>query len=194
MGWIKAGSTTLQSAGNDLDITSFTANETNQFLGYIINSGDANNLTSFNDVSTGGKYSIAKSTNGGADSSTGMQNQNTINNTYQTTADHFYVIYGMDITGEDKLFYEHMVDQGSSTGAVQPNWIDYVFKMENNGTTRVTRIDFNNTSTGDYAIGSNLTALNNGGIEGLNVQDGAIYYDTDLNKEYVLYNNTWTEL
>ena len=27
-----------------------------------------------------------------------------------------------------------------------------------------------------------------------NVQDGAIYYDTDLNKEYVLYNNTWTEV
>ena len=185
-----------QTAGaeDDLDITSFTANETNQFLGYIVNSGDANNYTSFNDVSTGGKYSRAKSTNGGADSSSGMQNQNTINNTYQTTADHFYVIYGMDISGEDKLFYEHMVDQGSSTGAVQPNWIDYVFKMENNGTTRVTRIDFNNTSTGDYVTGSNLTVLNNGGTEAITIQDGAIYYDTDLNKEYVLYNNTWTEL
>jgi hypothetical protein len=123
-----------------------------------------------------------------------MQNQNTINNTYQTTADHFYVIYGMDISGEDKLFYEHMVDQGSSTGAVQPNWIDYVFKMENNGTTRVTRIDFNNTSTGDYVTGSNLTVLNNGGTEGVTVQDGAIYYDTTLNKEFILSNNTWTEL
>jgi hypothetical protein len=28
----------------------------------------------------------------------------------------------------------------------------------------------------------------------MTVQDGAIYYDTTLNKEYVLYNNTWTEV
>ncbi len=43
-------------------------------------------------------------------------------------------------------------------------------------------------------IVSNLTVLGSDGTEELNVQDGAIYYDTTLNKEYVLYNNTWTEV
>ena len=27
-----------------------------------------------------------------------------------------------------------------------------------------------------------------------NLQDGSIFYETDTNKEYVLYNNTWTEI
>jgi hypothetical protein len=27
-----------------------------------------------------------------------------------------------------------------------------------------------------------------------NISDGSIFYETDTNKEYVLYNNTWTEL
>jgi hypothetical protein len=31
-------------------------------------------------------------------------------------------------------------------------------------------------------------------VESLNVQEGAVYYETDTNKEYVLYNNTWTEV
>jgi len=28
----------------------------------------------------------------------------------------------------------------------------------------------------------------------MRIQDGAIYYETDTNKEYILSNNTWTEL
>jgi hypothetical protein len=60
-------------------------------------------------------------------------------------------------------------------------------------------------SGGRGGIGQQVGPL--GGLEGIvvlryisnsnllpNVQDGAVYYETDNNKEYVLYNNTWTEL
>ena len=41
---------------------------------------------------------------------------------------------------------------------------------------------------------TNLTVIGSDGTESLNVQDGAVYYDKTLNKEYILSNNTWTEL
>ena len=37
-------------------------------------------------------------------------------------------------------------------------------------------------------LGSDITP------SGVKVQDGAIYYETDTNKEFLLYNDVWTEL
>jgi len=51
-----------------------------------------------------------------------------------------------------------------------------------------------NDGSGDMQIGDNISALGSDGVESLNVQDGAVYYETDTNKSYVLYNNSWTEL
>jgi hypothetical protein len=66
--------------------------------------------------------------------------------------------------------------------------------MVNDGDTRVTRVDFTNGSSGSYDTNSNITVIGSDGTASMIIQDGAIYYDTDLNKEYVLYNDTWTEL
>ena len=192
MAWIKAGTTTLSTAGDDLDITSFTASTFNTILAhYSPTGGDAQNLTTFNNISTA-SYARRKSTNGGSDFSSGSETS--INNSYQTDDDHFYVIYGVDVTGEEKFFIEHLVGTGGSGATVPPDRIEYVFKMVNDGDTRVTRVDFANGSAGSYDTDSNITVLGSDGTESLDIQDGAIYYDTDLNKEYVLYNNTWTEL
>lgn len=61
-----------------------------------------------------------------------------------------------------------------------------------------TRLDnYNNrgsTNGYEYDSGSNATALGSDGTTSIIVQDGAIYYDITLNKEYILSNNTWTEL
>ena len=192
MVWNKSGTTTLGSAGDDLDITSFTASTFNTILAhYSPTGGDAQNLTTFNNISTA-SYARRKSTNGGSDFSSGSETS--INNSYQTDDDHFYVMYGADITGEEKLFIEQLMDNGGSGAGSAPDRIEYVFKMVNDGDTRVTRVDFANGSAGSYDTDSNITVLGSDGTESLDIQDGAIYYDTDLNKEYVLYNNTWTEL
>ena len=191
MAWRKAGTTTLGSAGDNLDITSFTASTFNCILAhYSPTGGDAQNLTTFNNISTA-SYARRKSTNGGSDFIS--DSETSINNSYQTDDDHFYVMYGADVTGEEKLFIEQLMDTGGS-GANAPDRIEYVFKMVNDGDTRVTRVDFANGSSGSYDTDSNITVIGSDGTEELNVQDGAIYYDTTLNKEYVLYNNTWTEV
>ena len=192
MAWAKAGTTTLESAGDNLDITSFTASTFNNILAhYSPTGGDAQNLTTFNNISTA-SYARRKSTNGGSDYSNGSETS--INNSYQTDDDHFYVMYGADITGEEKLFIEQLIDTGGSGAGNAPDRIEYVFKMVNDGDTRVTRVDFTNGSSGSYDTNSNITVIGSDGTASMIIQDGAIYYDTDLNKEYVLYNDTWTEL
>ena len=40
-------------------------------------------------------------------------------------------------------------------------------------------------------LGSDVTPAS---AEAIKIQDGSIFYETDTNKEYVLNNNTWTEL
>ena len=192
MAWIKTGSTTLTIAGDNLDITSFTASIFNNILAhYSPTGGDAQNLTTFNNVSNA-SYSRRKSTNGGSDFTS--DSETSINNSYQTDDDHFYVMYGADATGEEKLFIEHLVDTGGSGGGLAPDRVEYVFKMVNDGDTRVTRVDFTNGSSGSYDTDSNITVLGSDGTESLGVQDGAIFYETDTNKEYLLSNNTWTEI
>ena len=63
------------------------------------------------------------------------------------------------------------------------------------GTAEVSAIKFyENTQAGGYNTGTNITTLGSDGVESLGVQDGAVYYETDTTKEYVLYNNAWTEV
>jgi|LWDU01.1.fsa_nt_gi hypothetical protein len=64
--------------------------------------------------------------------------------------------------------------------------------------------DFTNMSMCECSIWNRIlttdeiTQLYNSGngveLTNIKVQDGSIFYETDTNKEYVLYNNTWTEV
>ncbi len=55
-----------------------------------------------------------------------------------------------------------------------------------------------NYGGGDFLTGSNLSALG-GDITPVaqdppKVQDGAVFYEKDTNKEYILNNGVWTKL
>jgi hypothetical protein len=47
------------------------------------------------------------------------------------------------------------------------------------------------TAQPEFYIKGNVVTTN---LIGDNLVDGSIFYETDTNKEYVLYNNTWTEV
>ena len=99
--------------------------------------------------------------------------------------------YLLNIATEEKLFMCWTCDV-TTTGAGQaPPRLEQVAKWDDS-TNTVDEID--EDSTGDMGISSNLSVLGSDGVASLNVQDGAIYYSTDENKEFVLYNNAWTEL
>ena len=195
MAWNKLGTTTLGSAGDDLDITSMTTNTFNQFLVHTLNTGGTSkhNFTFDNNDNT--DYARRRSYNGAGDSTDISQVQ--IEYLGDEASDRFEVIYGSNIASEEKLNIHFAVTRSTANDAsAATNRAEAVSKIDTTTNTgQYTRIDCNNTGgSGDFDTDSNISAIGSDGTEELNVQDGAIYYDTDLNKEYVLYNNTWTEL
>ena len=195
MVWNKLGTTTLGSAGDDLDITSMTANKFNQFMVHTPIDNASNNINhryTFDDNSAT-DYAYRESINGATDAT--FTSQALIGLNTGNHDDLFDILYVLNIDSEEKLLIGLQISQGSSGAGTAPSRSETVGKVDTTTNTgQFTRIDCNNSSTGNYDTDSNISAIGSDGTESLNVQDGAIYYDTDLNKEYVLYNNTWTEV
>ena len=195
MAWAKNGTPlTLGSALDDMDITDLTATKFNVFMLHTLSTvAKDHRLTTDNNGAT--DYAWRRSANGGADDATNINKQYIDMNSGNNGAkDCLGIVYGVNIDGEEKLFMSFQCE--TTAGASNPpSRNENVSKVDvTTNTGQYTRIDINNTLAGDYLTSSNLSALGSEGVESLDVQDGAIYYDTDLNKEYVLYNNAWTEL
>ena len=191
MTWSKSGTTTLGSAGDDLDITSMTASNFSQILGHHINSGNKAVDITFNN-NANSVYARRKSFNGGSDSSVSSQTKFDIN--LNNSASEFFVSYVNDIASEEKLMMLWNVDTNTAGAGNAPTRHEWVGRFVPSPSARITRIDTNNTGSGDYDTSSNISVLGSEGVESMTVQDGAVYYETDTNKAYVLYNNSWTEL
>jgi len=196
MAWNKLGTTTLGSAGDDLDITSMTANKFNVILMHVLQSTSSTYTPDMTFDDTGGNdYARRNETNGGSD--TTLTSQAFIEfglGGINTTTTEFTTSYVCNIDGEEKLMIYNNIAAPTGAGTAPSRAQGVAKKDTTTDTVQFTRIDINNTDAGSFPIDSNLSAIGSDGTEELNVQDGAIYYDTDLNKEYVLYNNTWTEV
>ena len=202
MAWNRLETNTLSSASLDIDLGASTAMSKNKFsqtLHHLIDDGTGSNgdgvhaFTLNNDSAS--NYSHRVSQDGASDST--FTGQAFVATQYNVSPnDSFVVQYFASIDGEEILQQSFQVDIVSTGVGSAPRRIETVNKYT--GTSQFTRLDCRNnrgTSIGyEYDTGSNGTILGSDGTEALNVQDGAIYYDTDLNKEYVLYNNTWTEV
>ena len=193
MAWAKAGTTTLGSAGDNIDATSLTDNK---FLMYMIHPLATGNITDKLRINgdSGSNYSYRQSNDGAADGTATSQDFAGFLGFTVNPNESFSVGYIINISTEEKLIINHSTDNDAGTGAgTAPHRRESVLKFANTSDA-VDEVNVFNDSTGDFDTDSNLTVIGSDGTESLNVQDGAIYYDTTLNKEYVLYNNTWTEL
>ena len=84
------------------------------------------------------------------------------------------------------------INEGKS-GTTKPTRLSVTGKLVS--TSQINIIEWRDVAGGgDYGSDTNISVLTSEGTESMSVQEGAVYYDTDLNKEYVLNNNTWTEL
>jgi hypothetical protein len=192
MVWAKNGTTTLTVAGDNIEVTGMTENKFLVVLTHILpitNSVDYK-WTVNND--TGSNYARRRSLDGGADG-TDVSQSNIFPLGIGNGKPAFGVNYICNIATEEKLSIEFTVDQQTAGAANTPRRGEHVAKWVNTS-DYITTYDQTNVNSGDYDTDSNVSVIGSDGTEELNVQDGAIYYDTDLNKEYVLYNNTWTEV
>ncbi len=195
MAWGKAGSTTLTTSVDDLDITSMTASKFNQILYHTIASGATGGHITYNN-NANSVYARRGSNNGGTDfTGTSIAYAES---THTTATDKFGVSYLCSISGEEKLQILWYVDFGSAGAGTAPNRLEFVFKFVPSPDADITRIDVNNVNAGNFDTSSNISALGSdltpAAGTSATISDGAIFYETDTNKSYVLYNGSWTEL
>ena len=192
MAWRKAGTNTLSGAQSNNVVTGITANIFNQFFGHVISGSGVNQVEmQFGNGSIDGSsiYAFRKSDNGGADGTSASTSVFKLHNS-SSQQDKFFVGYIVNIASEEKIGIGHIVEANSAGGGNAPNRAESVGKWTN---TSVQFDQMEHQST-NLQSDTNLTVIGSDGTESLNVQDGAVYYDKTLNKEYILSNNTWTEL
>tara|TARA_R110002012_G_scaffold311813_1_gene521577 strand:+ start:164 stop:745 length:582 start_codon:yes stop_codon:yes gene_type:complete len=193
MAWRKAGTTTLGSAGSTITVSSLSSNKfMNTMHHQFASSGTpaCSYRMGNGSLDTGSNYTLRKSENGGSDETlTSIARADFAGGTPSTLG----IGYVINIASEEKLGIYFAVEQSTAGAGNAPNRRETVAKYTNTS-DEIDTYGMVNLASGSYDTGSNATVLGSDGTESLNVQDGAVYYDTTLNKEYVLYNNVWTEL
>ena len=188
MGWIKSGSATATGATTNQTITGLGSNEFYMAFSHIVSGVGANQAElqfGNNSITTSG-YSFTQDKNGVQAAASNSTSVFKIHNT-SAQVDRLFVAFICNQPTEEKIMFAHGMQNSSGTAAPDMS--------ENHGkfilTSEINQIKNQSSNLQD---GTNFTALGSDGVEALNVQDGAVYYDKTLNKEYVLYNKAWTEL
>lgn len=157
LAWSKNGTpNTLGSELDDMDITDLTAKKFNQFLIHKLGVSSENERITFNNNSNT-VYADRYSYNGVEVTATSGTYHNP--NWSNSAHDHFLVIFECPILNEEKLMIAFQVDRNTAGASTAPNRIEFVGKFVPSPDADITRIDCNNSSTGGYATGSNISAL-----------------------------------
>ena len=197
MAWGKNGTPeTLGSADADLTISDLNGVKFNQFMCHAIGAsgGNHNNKWNFNNDS-GSNYAIRKSISGGTDSTSTSQT-NMYWHDDNASTEQFSIVYAIGISSEEKLVIHFDIDNSAGTGAgTAPRRTEGVGKWVDT-TNTIDRVD-KFTTTGNEDTNSNLSALGSditpAAAAVTKIQDGAVFYETDTNKSYILNNSTWSE-
>ena len=157
--WAKNGTPdTLSGTADTIQITDLTANVFNQFMEHDIDSGNTYGLARFN-ADTGTNYSNRNSEDGGAE----VTNTNDTEAFYAymtgLTRERFNVAYVCSISGEEKLGIVFTVEDNSAGATNAPKRNEIVFKYVPSPDADITQISITNGGSGDFAAGSNLSAL-----------------------------------
>lgn len=190
MAWGKNGTPhTLGSAGDTLQITDLTATKFNQFMIHTLTTAGTIKHNFRFDNNSNNDYSRRRSNNGDSESADTDQPQ--IEYFGDGASDKFEIVYSCNTSGREKLNIHCLANQNAVGAANHPDRAEAVSKCDtatNSG--QYTRVDCLNVGGGgDYDTSSNLSILGSEVAGSITVQDGAVYYDKTLNKEYVLYNN-----
>ena len=195
MAWGKLGSTTATGTVNSLDSPTYTGNVFQQIL-YHDFAGTGGNMESlkFNDSGTAQVYAFRGSRNGGTDST--PVNQNNIQTNDSAFGESFAVIYVSSIVGQEKLVIGKEYDGNTTSGAPYINRHEFVGKFVPTTDAPITKVALDSVDGNrTYIIDSNISILGSDfTVLPISVQDGAVFYETDTNKSYILYNSTWSEL
>lgn len=159
MAWGKNGTAlTLGSAGDDMDITDLGGKKFNVFLVHKIASGITRLFPTINNDGCS-LYANRLSESGSGDS-TDTRVANLQEMHISGNKDDFGIIYGVAISGEEKLFMGWTISANTSGSGSAPARYEFVSKyVPSSLTDTIDRFDLNNTGSGSYDTDSNVSAL-----------------------------------
>ena len=149
--WEPLGSTTLATAGDNIEVT-FTAKKYLMVKLYRKPTGAANARWTFNNDG-GANYAKRKSSDGSTDSTSEGLNQNYFTQyTYDNSEPSYSSTIIVNTAGAEKLGTQHeMTPLGAGANAVHRS--ESVFKWANTS-DQITTIDITNSKSGSYDVGS----------------------------------------
>ena len=180
MAWAKLETTTLTSEGTSLGVTSLTDTKFIQVISHIFSgtSGVATTNMHLNNITTGSAYS--ERFHDYTTEYTEINQNKLVYGSNTGNSDNVLLVgYLSNISTEAKLFMCWTCEVTTAGAGQAPFRMEQVAKWTDT-TNPVDEID--EDSTGDMGTSSNLSALGSDGVESVNVQDGAIFYETDTNK------------
>ena len=191
MAWINNKHETLGSTSDTMDTTSMTASDFGVFLNHGLPSGgEAQTRYSVNCVDTGSKYAYRVSKNGSNPSSGSTSQNKVVYDIGGESDDKFSITYACDIAGAEKLFIGFGISRKGTGAGNCPTRAEVFWKYATTS-ARVTAVkDDTSSQSGTYAVGSNLSAIGDGGVtqtdrESLtNVPSGTRFEETDTRKIY----------
>ena len=190
MAWSKAGSVNTAASGtvNILNVSSLPNSKF--YMGLFHNSTHGQNAAvrmGNSTVDTSTTYNTLSSRNGANQGSSSSTDGIRVNDNAGSSP-WFSVMYIFNVSAENKLLIGNTVELRASGTA--PNRNKAVGKYPSTSNP----IDIIQMNSANMPSGTNFSMLGSGGVESMNVQDGAVFYETDTNKSYVLSGTTWSEL
>ena len=157
MAWFKLDA---EISGGVVDIftMNFTAKKFNVILLHTLaTAAKDHRLTTDNNATA--DYTWRRSLNGGADNTQVSQSYIDLN-VGLNTLDAFCVLYGINITGEEKLFISFEVEASATGAATAPDRNEVTSKVDTSTNSgQYAEIDINNTLAGSYNTGSSFVIL-----------------------------------
>lgn len=154
--WEELGRTTLGGTADSISVTPLSARKYLKVIASILNSGQLNVAVQFNG-DTGSNYASTSSDDGGAGSSSTSQASLAVE--ASTTSSNEYVTFEiLNITAQEKVGILHTSTVGTTGAGNAPSARTSAIKWANTA-AQITRVDFINTGTGDFASGSEVVVL-----------------------------------
>jgi hypothetical protein len=154
--WEEIGRTAIGVAGDTISIPSIPVRKYLQLQIFVGPSGSYNNLLRFNNDS-GSNYAYRESANGGADVTATSQSSIQLAGAV-TTRNFTYVVDIINVAATEKVGYVQRFDQQTNGAGTAPSKSEIAFKWANTA-NQITRVDLINSSTGDFAAGSEVVVL-----------------------------------
>jgi len=192
MAWAKLGAETLTSTADSLTTGTFTTNKFIHSLFHRITSGNTWGMTRFNSNSNN-VYALRENSNGGADG-TNVSDSVIWSNGAAADPETFVVQFILNISGKEKLVIQHTIDNQATGATNAPDRREVVAKFVPSPDADITEQNLVNTTTGDFATGTNLSALGSDltPASGTSIETGSIYIDTDTNQRYFWNGSSWS--